>query len=210
MSLTKFFSLFFLLFILLSACSSGKKIRAEVNQISNEEQIEQLKQQHPDWKIKIIKVNENNLKEKRLYRNKDFSKISQTGEQQESILYKLISTDSVKRFRVSYIYLDGKKLSKPAIDSLRTRIIQQFNEGVPFAELAAQYSMDGNRSNGGDLGWFVEKEMVPEFENAVKQHQKGDIFTLDIPERNWYYVVYKTYDDSQSINYILLRVIIPE
>jgi peptidyl-prolyl cis-trans isomerase D len=39
--------------------------------------------------------------------------------------------------------------------------------GVDFAELAQAYSDDGSSSNGGDLGWFGRKQMVPEFDSAT-------------------------------------------
>ncbi|UCD94649.1 MAG: peptidylprolyl isomerase, partial [Candidatus Zixiibacteriota bacterium] len=39
--------------------------------------------------------------------------------------------------------------------------------GVDFAELAQAYSDDGSASNGGDLGWFGRKQMVPEFDSAT-------------------------------------------
>ena len=208
MSLTKYFSLFLGFIFMLTACSTEKKILHEVNQVDTEDQIEQLKQLHPDWKIKIIKINDEDLKEKPIYRDVVLSKIIQTRNQQETILYKLLSKDSIKRFRVSYIYLDGKKLSKPAIDSLRTEIIRRYNAGTPFAELARQYSMDGNSKNGGDLGWFEENIMVPKFEQAVKNHVQGDIFIVDIPITDWYYVVYKSYPDSKILQYKILQVVV--
>jgi len=103
-----------------------------------------------------------------------------------------------KEYRVSYIYFNGKEISLNDINELRKKIIQKYNYGVNFSVLAKEYSMDGNSEKGGDLGWFPEGRMHPQFEKAIKNHKKGDIFTVDIPSRDWYYVVLKTYSDRDS------------
>jgi parvulin-like peptidyl-prolyl isomerase len=119
-------------------------------------------------------------------------------------IYKAISVEKIKAFRVSYIYLDGEKLTLSQIEKLRSKIISQFKEGIAFSDLAKEYSMDGNLS--GDLNWFTEGMMVPEFEEAIKMHKKDDIFTVDIPSRNWYYVTLKTYEDILISKITLLSI----
>lgn len=48
--------------------------------------------------------------------------------------------------------------------------------GANFAELARQYSQDpGSAINGGDLDWFPDGAMVPEFNEACFNGKKGDI-----------------------------------
>lgn len=55
-------------------------------------------------------------------------------------------------------------------------ILKQLNEGADFATLAQQYSNCPSRERGGDLGYFGEGDMVPEFEKAAyKLEKKGDI-----------------------------------
>ena len=112
----------------------------------------------------------------------------------DDLSYKIISIDSFLAFRVSYIYLSGEEYSKHEADSLRGEIILKYLNGTSFPELAIQYNMDGNIT--GDTKWFPEKMMVRDFEAAVKQHKKNDIFTVDTPAQNWYHVVLKTYDDT--------------
>lgn len=110
------------------------------------------------------------------------------------INYKILRVDSTLSFRVNYIYLNGEQLSKTQIDSLRGEIISKYKAGVGFLDLALQYNMDGNVS--GDSRWFIEGMMVKQFEDAVKRHARGDIFTVDTPENKWYHVVLKTYDNT--------------
>ncbi len=58
---------------------------------------------------------------------------------------------------------------------LRTRIVQ----GANFAELARLNSDDaGSAQRGGDLGWVVPGDLVPEFENAMKALNPGDVSEL--------------------------------
>lgn len=104
----------------------------------------------------------------------------------------------IKAMRVSYIYLDGSKLSNSEIDKLRKKIISAYKSGKPFADLANQYTMD--LAKDGDLNWFDQGMMVQVFEDAVLAHKKGDIFMVDIPDKKWYYVVLKTFDDVQKIS----------
>jgi parvulin-like peptidyl-prolyl isomerase len=109
---------------------------------------------------------------------------------------KIIESKTVGSFRASYIYLDGSKLKIPIIDSLRQVIISNYKAGASFQELAEKFNMDANK-NKGDLGWFKEGMMVKKFEQAVSNAKKGEIFTVDIPENNWYYVVLKTFSNRE-------------
>jgi len=43
----------------------------------------------------------------------------------------------------------------------------EIDGGADFAELAKQHGTDGTAPNGGDLGWFVRTDMVPEFADAA-------------------------------------------
>lgn len=47
--------------------------------------------------------------------------------------------------------------------------------GADFVEQAKEHSTDGAAQSGGDLGWFGDGAMVPEFETAVKAMQTGEV-----------------------------------
>lgn len=58
-----------------------------------------------------------------------------------------------------------------------------------FEDLAKKYSADSTAQNGGDLGFFEEGVMVPEFEAAVKALEVGQ--TSDIVETQYGYHIIK-------------------
>lgn len=64
--------------------------------------------------------------------------------------------------------------ARAEIDSLKALV----EGGEDFAKLALRHSADqGSAAKGGDLGWFVEGQMVPEFNNACFEGKVGD-FTV--------------------------------
>ena len=122
--------------------------------------------------------------------------------------YKIIEKHIIPHFRVSYIYLDGNELSVSEINLIRNKVQIKFNNGVPFNQLARLYSMDNNAQRGGDLGWFTRGQTAPEFEGKAIDggYSVGDIFTIDIPERNWYYVVLKSHESKDIKELEVLKI----
>ncbi|WP_299228019.1 peptidylprolyl isomerase [uncultured Psychroserpens sp.] len=112
----------------------------------------------------------------------------------EKTYYKVIEKNNIPYQRVSYIFLDGNKKSVEDINSLRKSIITKYNDGFRFNDLAKHYSMDDNAKRGGDLGWVTSGDLHPDFEAQVlnDEHDINSIFTVDIPEQKWYYVILKT------------------
>ena len=118
--------------------------------------------------------------------------------------FKVLSVNKGKAFRVSYVYLDGSKLSMNEINKLRPKIIKEYRKGIKFSELAKKYTMDTNLT--GELNWFLEGMMYTEFENSIKAHTLGEIYTVDIPSEKWYYVVLKTHNEKEVTNITMLKV----
>jgi parvulin-like peptidyl-prolyl isomerase len=121
------------------------------------------------------------------------------------VTYKVIESKDTTDFRASYIFLDGSSLSKSEIDSLKKLIVQKANAGTSFQELSDQYTMDGNKTHG-DTDWFFGEYMFPkEFQDAVQNHKLGDIFFVDVSDKQWHYIVKKTHNDRVKKDIIVLR-----
>jgi len=58
-------------------------------------------------------------------------------------------------------------------------ILSQVKKGAKFEDLAKKYTEDpGTKDKGGDLGWLVQGQTVPEFEKIAFSLQKGQISDL--------------------------------
>ena len=63
---------------------------------------------------------------------------------------------------------DGKSdAEKKALKAKAEDLLKQLKNGADFAELAKKNSEDGSKEQGGDLGWFVRNQMVPEFDSVA-------------------------------------------
>jgi parvulin-like peptidyl-prolyl isomerase len=121
------------------------------------------------------------------------------------VTYKVLeSTESVK-YRANYIFLDGGSLTPAEIDTLKKIIVQKSNAGATWDQLSDQYTMDGNKTKG-DTGWFFGPEMLPkEFQDAVASHKFGEVFFVDVSDKQWHYIVKKTYEDDYKKQATILK-----
>lgn len=60
-------------------------------------------------------------------------------------------------------------------ESLAREILEKIKKGESFPKLAEQYSLDGSRKRGGDLGYFGRGAMVREFEKAAFSLKRGEV-----------------------------------
>jgi peptidyl-prolyl cis-trans isomerase D len=98
-------------------------------------------------------------------------------------LYKIsgIKQDSIFSMKASHILIrvDGPtELDTANAQKKANDILARIKKGEEFATLAAEFGTDGTKDKGGDLGWFTEGSMVKEFNDAVKSHNKGDMFVI--------------------------------
>jgi hypothetical protein len=194
----------FLLVLLCSATviASGQTGYQQIKNINTVEQAQRLVDANPGADIYLMPFVEG--ADSAAIASRIFSRRISDTLSDEKYLYKVIDTVTTLFSRVTYIYIDGATYSLRSIDSIRTVIMSKYKSGTPVKDLVKEYTMDGNPT--GDLGWFSENQMTPGFGAAVRQHVKGDLFTVDIPDKKWYYVVLKTYDDRMMKLWRVLRV----
>lgn len=63
--------------------------------------------------------------------------------------------------------------------NLRDSLFTVLQNGGNFAEIAALYSNDGSAKDTGNLGWFTEGMMVPQFNDTCFASEKGQLKKVD-------------------------------
>src|SRR5882724_3613431 len=76
-------------------------------------------------------------------------------------------------------------------------ILNQLKKGAKFEDLAKKYSEDpGTKDKGGDLGWLVQGQTVPEFEKAAFSLQKAQ--TSDLVKTQYGFHIIKVLDKETA------------
>jgi parvulin-like peptidyl-prolyl isomerase len=196
-------SLVSVLLLISSSAFAQQTVHDQFDKITTVQQADQWMAANAALKPAILNLNsqkDSTLIDKRLLRQNKGDVFS-VG----YVTYKVIDATEKVTYRASYIFLDGSTLSESQIDSLKKIVVQKANAGTPWDQLSDQYTMDGNTTHG-DTGWFFGEEMMPkEFQDAVKAHKLGEIFFVDVSERQWHYIVKKTYDDDDKKTATVLR-----
>lgn len=79
-----------------------------------------------------------------------------------------------------------------------TAAIERYNNGEEFDALAMELSLDGTAQNGGLLQPFTTGTMVPEFEEAVRALENGEI-TQEPVESQFGFHVIKTINNGEKL-----------
>lgn len=195
------FAILFLLFSI--PVFAQQTVFEKFQKIGNVAQAQQFIDANPDLKPALLRLSagkDSAIIDKRLLRQKQ-GDIFSVG----YVTYKVLEVTESIAFRANYIFLDGFTLSNSEVDSLKKLIVQKANAGTSFEELSDTYTMDGNKTRG-DTDWFFGELMFPkEFQDAVERRKKGEIFFVDVSEKQWHYIVKKTYDDKVKKDIIVLR-----
>ncbi len=79
-----------------------------------------------------------------------------------------------ERVKVRHILIKSDSSNDAAAKAKAEAILKQIQNGGDFAKLAKDNSQDpGSAQNGGELGWIVKGQTVPEFEKAAFSLQPG-------------------------------------
>ncbi|MDI3269395.1 MAG: peptidylprolyl isomerase [Bacillota bacterium] len=82
--------------------------------------------------------------------------------------------------------------------AVREKLLQ----GADFAELAKEYSQDpGSSDAGGELGWVVRGQMVPEFEEAAFTLPVGDISEPVKSLYGWHIVQVEDHQEGREVTF---------
>jgi parvulin-like peptidyl-prolyl isomerase len=90
----------------------------------------------------------------------------------DSLKEKMQATDAeVDAYLAGHPELDTDKKNRAKAEE----VLKRARAGEDFGKLAQEFSSDGSKDKGGDLGWFGHGDMVPEFEQAAYALKPGQI-----------------------------------
>lgn len=69
------------------------------------------------------------------------------------------------------------------------KLIEDLKNGADFEVLARDHSTGPSASNGGDLGYFTEGDMVPEFSKAAFSMKVGDVSSEPVQTQFGYHII---------------------
>ena len=192
------------LFLFLSVSVFAQEtVTEKFQKIVSVQQAQQFIDANPQLKPALLNLSvgkDSSLIEKRLLRQKQ-GDIFSVG----YVTYKVLEAKDTTDFRANYIFLDGSTLSKTEVDSLKKVIVDKHSAGQSFEKLSDEYTMDGNTTHG-DTDWFFGEYMFPkEFQDGVQNHKLNDVFFVDVPEKQWHYIVKKTHEDRVKKDIVVLR-----
>lgn len=111
-------------------------------------------------------------------------------------LLKVIEKEKMEFCKLKYILINPSELTIAEINQLQDEIISEFNSGKTSDELVQKHQRDGHSTV--ELDWFTKETMASEFEEAVWERSANEAFKLNMPERDWYYVVFKTHANVEA------------
>jgi parvulin-like peptidyl-prolyl isomerase len=91
-----------------------------------------------------------------------------------------------EQYKARHILVKTKKEAQDLIDQLK----KSTNVKGKFIALAKKYSTGPSATNGGDLGWFALRMMVPEFGNALKKMKIGSFTKSPVKSNYGFHVIY--------------------
>jgi peptidyl-prolyl cis-trans isomerase D len=109
-------------------------------------------------------------------------------------IYKIskIGSDTIYSAKASHILIrwdNTTPTAKKAAKEKAQKILADIKAGASFAAKAREFGTDGSASKGGDLGWFVSKQMVKPFEDAVFAAKKPGLLPNVVETDFGYHII---------------------
>ena len=185
--------------------------------ISSIDVLEDYKKRFLDYKIEVLHVTEKAI-------DQDFYNGLLTDRPSDDELRNIYNENISEYDQPELRYLKYVKwpITSNATDSLRVKLeaedlIFRLNDGEDFALLANTYTQDPSNSadpqnlKGGDLGWFNKGQLLPEFEIASFEAEKGSIVGPILTQYGYHVIKVndkRTVESNEQVNasHILLTI----
>lgn len=86
-------------------------------------------------------------------------------------------------YRARHILVNSEKEARTFITKLNA------SRKTKFEDLAKKYSKDTSAGNGGDLGWVLPANLVPEFAKALVDLKKGQVTKTPVQTRFGWHII---------------------
>jgi len=145
-------------------------------------------EQSPEMKLKLTALIDSVLAATYL---EDMTHDVEVTEQELKDLYETnVKENSQTQYKARHILVKD--------ETTANAILKQISEGGDFAAIAKEKSEDkGSAKNGGDLGWFNPRTMVPEFAKAVQAAKIGEKPTQAVKSDFGYHLI--LVEDTKAI-----------
>ena len=185
--------------------------------ISSSDVLEDYKKRFLDYKIEVLHVTDKAI-------DQDFYNGLLADRPSDDELNKIYNENISEYDQPELRYLKYVKwpIISNATDSLRVKLeaedlIFRLNDGEDFALLANTYTQDPSNSadpqnlKGGDLGWFNKGQLLPEFEIASFEAEKGSIVGPILTQYGYHVIKVndkRTVEGNEQVNasHILLTI----
>jgi peptidyl-prolyl cis-trans isomerase SurA len=110
-------------------------------------------------------------------------------DQVNGALQRISSQASQTQYLVGEIFLEASRVG--GMDQAvagANQLVQQIQQGAPFAGVARQFSASATAANGGDTGWISGNQVQPEVAKALEALRPGQL-SAPIPVRDGVYIV---------------------
>lgn len=113
------------------------------------------------------------------------------GDDQVKAYQKRLADAAAKpQYQVSEVFLDAARVGGMEVATNgAAQLINQMQQGAPFAAVARQFSASATAANGGDVGWVSPGEMPPEVDAALEELRPGQL-SKPIQVKDGVYIVY--------------------
>ncbi len=114
-------------------------------------------------------------------------KISQS---QINAVYNQIQAEASKpQYQIGEVFVDANRVGGMDVAMKGAQqLIDQMQQGAPFAAVARQFSAAATAANGGDAGWLSESQLRPEARDTIEQMRPGQL-SGPIPAKDGVYII---------------------
>jgi hypothetical protein len=99
--------------------------------------------------------------------------------QGQKVLVQILARIPNTFYKISQIFIDSSVFRYRIADSIGNAILTKLkNKQESFERLAQTYSMGGESSTQGDLGWVAKGSVLPAVDKQLAKSKKGDVFMV--------------------------------